>query len=74
MKVSVYHFCFKFHIDFIIRSCQIAPNQFIQSHTILKTLAQKRFEEPVLILGGQLDAAQKVAEEFVICNRGLAQV
>lgn len=37
----------------------------VQSHTVLRSLAHKYADEPVLVLGGINDAVRKVAEERV---------
>ncbi|KAF5351899.1 hypothetical protein D9756_007478 [Leucocoprinus leucothites] len=42
----------------------IDNDQYIQAHTILKTLAHKYDKEPVLILGGRLDTLRKVAQDY----------
>ncbi|TFK18971.1 HAD-superfamily hydrolase [Coprinopsis marcescibilis] len=38
--------------------------QYIQAHTVIKKYAQQYAEEPVLVLGGKLDAVRKVAENY----------
>jgi ribonucleotide monophosphatase NagD (HAD superfamily) len=58
-------------MKFILTPYQIAPDQIIQSHTVLRQLGKEYFDKPVLILGGELDAARKVAEGFMILNHGL---
>ncbi|CCM05686.1 uncharacterized protein FIBRA_07917 [Fibroporia radiculosa] len=46
----------------------IHPLQFIQSHTILKTVAQDYADRPVLVLGGRNGEVRKVAEEYGFKN------
>ena len=41
---------------------QIKPSQLIQAHTILKSVAHKYAESPVLVIGGKYDVLRKVAE------------
>lgn len=41
----------------------------MQSHTILKTIAKKYANRPVLVLGGRTDEVRKVAEG---CNMYLS--
>ena len=41
---------------------QIRPSQFIQAHTVLKTVVNKYADTPVLVLGGRNDDIRKVAE------------
>lgn len=41
---------------------QIHAQQFIQSHTILNSLAHTFADTPTLVLGGRGDAVRKVAE------------
>ncbi|KAF8070355.1 HAD-like domain-containing protein [Lyophyllum atratum] len=43
---------------------QINPSQYVQAHTILKTLTHKYSDKAVLVLGGKLDSARKAAEEY----------
>ncbi|KAH7920693.1 HAD-superfamily hydrolase [Leucogyrophana mollusca] len=43
---------------------QIDPAQYIQAHTILKTVAHKYADVPVLVLGGKGDTVRKVAEGY----------
>ncbi|KAF9453937.1 HAD-superfamily hydrolase [Macrolepiota fuliginosa MF-IS2] len=43
---------------------QIEEDQYIQAHTVLKTLAHKYAKKPVLIFGGRLDALRKVAQSY----------
>lgn len=42
----------------------IRANQMVQSHTVLRSLAHKYAEEPVLVLGGINDSVRKVAEGY----------
>ncbi|KAF8629173.1 hypothetical protein AX17_005758 [Amanita inopinata Kibby_2008] len=42
----------------------ISPSQYIQAHTILKKKNDRYADKPVLVLGGQLDAARRVAEDY----------
>ena len=44
---------------------QIKPSQFIQAHTVLKTVVDKYADAPVLVLGGRNDDLRKVAEGHV---------
>ncbi|KAJ3568445.1 hypothetical protein NP233_g5708 [Leucocoprinus birnbaumii] len=44
----------------------IDSDQYIQAHTILKTLAHKYAKDPVLILGGRLDTLRKVAQDYML--------
>lgn len=41
---------------------KIKSSQFIQAHTILKSVAHKYADLPVLVLGGKYDVLRKVAE------------
>ena len=41
---------------------QIHPTQYIQAHTVLKTVVDKYADVPVLVLGGRNDDVRKVAE------------
>lgn len=43
---------------------QIDVSQYIQAHTILKTLAKTYADQPVLVLGGKANQVQQVAEEY----------
>jgi len=43
---------------------QIGPKQCIQAHTILRKISHKYSEQPVLVLGGQLDAVRQVANDY----------
>ncbi|KAI0733118.1 HAD-like domain-containing protein [Fomitopsis betulina] len=43
---------------------KIDAKQFIQSHTIIKTIAKKYANRPVLVLGGRHDEVRKVAEGY----------
>ncbi|KAF7796076.1 hypothetical protein EIP86_007247 [Pleurotus ostreatoroseus] len=43
---------------------EIKPSQFIQAHTVLKTVVDKYADEPVLVLGGRNDDLRKVAEGY----------
>ncbi|RDB24812.1 putative CDP-alcohol phosphatidyltransferase class-I family protein C22A12.08c [Hypsizygus marmoreus] len=43
---------------------KISPSQYVQAHTILKSLSHKYADEPVLVLGGKLDAVRRVAEDY----------
>ncbi|KAF5385856.1 hypothetical protein D9615_002350 [Tricholomella constricta] len=43
---------------------QISSSQYIQAHTILRNLSQKYSDQPVLVLGGKLDAVRQVAEGY----------
>ncbi|KAJ7647569.1 HAD-like domain-containing protein [Roridomyces roridus] len=43
---------------------EIRPTQYIQAHTILKTLSSKYEDTPVLVLGGKLDQVRKVAIDY----------
>ncbi|KAJ7287762.1 HAD-like domain-containing protein [Mycena rebaudengoi] len=47
---------------------KIWPNQYIQAHTILKSLAHKYADVPVLVLGGKLDEVRQVAIEYGFNN------
>ncbi|PFH52060.1 hypothetical protein AMATHDRAFT_2543 [Amanita thiersii Skay4041] len=42
----------------------ISTKQCIQAHTVLKELSHKYADKPVLVLGGKLDAARRVAEDY----------
>lgn len=42
----------------------VHPSQMVQSHTVLRSLAHKYADEPVLVLGGINDAVRKVAEGY----------
>ncbi|KAJ7690656.1 HAD-like domain-containing protein, partial [Mycena rosella] len=43
---------------------EIRASQYIQSHTILKTLSHKYTNTPVLVLGGKLDQVRQVAADY----------
>lgn len=43
---------------------QIHPDQFIQSHTVLKSIVHNYVDVPVLVLGGQGDTLRRVAEGY----------
>ncbi|KAI0633736.1 HAD hydrolase [Trametes polyzona] len=43
---------------------ELASNQILQAHTILKSVAHKYADKPVLVLGGRNDDVRKVAEEY----------
>ncbi|KAJ7782825.1 hypothetical protein B0H16DRAFT_1658306 [Mycena metata] len=43
---------------------EIHPHQYIQAHTILKTLSHKYTDAPVLVLGGKLDQVRQVAAGY----------
>ncbi|KAJ3534081.1 hypothetical protein NM688_g7188 [Phlebia brevispora] len=43
---------------------EIRPSQFIQAHTVLKTVVHKYADHPVLVLGGRNDDIRKVAERY----------
>ncbi|RPD54179.1 HAD hydrolase [Lentinus tigrinus ALCF2SS1-7] len=43
---------------------QIHSNQIVQAHTILKSVAHKYADKPVLVLGGLNDVVRKVAESY----------
>ncbi|KAH7888320.1 HAD hydrolase [Phlebopus sp. FC_14] len=43
---------------------QIDPEQYIQAHTILKSVVHKYADLPVLVLGGRCDTLRKVAEGY----------
>ncbi|GJE96802.1 HAD-superfamily hydrolase [Phanerochaete sordida] len=43
---------------------EIKPTQYIQAHTILKTVVEKYANKPVLVLGGRNDDVRKVAEGY----------
>ncbi|TFY68676.1 hypothetical protein EVJ58_g861 [Rhodofomes roseus] len=43
---------------------EIGEKQFVQSHTILKTIVDKYANLPVLVLGGRNDEVRKVAEGY----------
>ncbi|KAI0075369.1 HAD-superfamily hydrolase [Panus rudis PR-1116 ss-1] len=43
---------------------EIKPSQYIQAHTILKSVVEKYADEPVLVLGGVNDTIRKVAEGY----------
>ncbi|KAG6812540.1 hypothetical protein H0H92_002309 [Tricholoma furcatifolium] len=42
----------------------IDPSQYIQAHTILKTLSHKYSDKAVLVLGGKFDTVRKVARSY----------
>lgn len=44
---------------------QIPPTQFIQAHTVLKSLGKDYLDEPVMVLGGKRDVVRKVAQKRV---------
>ncbi|KIJ67500.1 hypothetical protein HYDPIDRAFT_84195 [Hydnomerulius pinastri MD-312] len=43
---------------------QIDPEQYIQAHTVLKSVVQQYVECPVLVLGGRGDTLRKVAQGY----------
>lgn len=43
---------------------QIHPDQFIQAHTVLKSVVHKYADMPVLVLGGKGDTLRRVAEGY----------
>lgn len=43
---------------------KIDPHQFVQSHTILKSVVHRYTDSPVLVLGGRNDDVRKVAEGY----------
>ncbi|KAG1742113.1 HAD-like domain-containing protein [Suillus lakei] len=43
---------------------QINPDQFIQAHTVLKSVVHKYADVPVLVLGGKGDTLRRVAEGY----------
>lgn len=43
---------------------QIKPTQYIQAHTVLKTVVDKYADAPVLVLGGRNDDVRRVAEAY----------
>ncbi|KAF7301257.1 hypothetical protein MIND_00690500 [Mycena indigotica] len=43
---------------------KIEPEQYIQAHTVLKTLSHKYHDSPVLVLGGKLDQVRQVAIDY----------
>ncbi|KZT20001.1 HAD-superfamily hydrolase [Neolentinus lepideus HHB14362 ss-1] len=43
---------------------EIKPTQYIQAHTVLKSVVHKYAKEPVLVLGGKRDQVRKVAEGY----------
>ncbi|KAI0744857.1 HAD hydrolase [Earliella scabrosa] len=45
-------------------SVEIHSNQIVQAHTILKSVAHKYVDKPVLVLGGRNDVIRKVAEGY----------
>lgn len=45
-------------------SRQIRPSQYIQAHTIVKSLVPKYADSDILVLGGKFDAIRKVAEGY----------
>lgn len=47
---------------------QIHSKQIVQAHTILKSVAHKYADKPVLVLGGRNDVVRKVAEGLVLDN------
>ncbi|KZT56641.1 HAD-superfamily hydrolase [Calocera cornea HHB12733] len=42
----------------------LSERQLVQAHTILKTATEEYGDEPVLVLGGELDACRKIAESY----------
>ncbi|KAI0344295.1 HAD-superfamily hydrolase [Trametopsis cervina] len=42
----------------------IGPSQYVQAHTVLKSVVHKYADEPVLVLGGRNDVVRKVAEGY----------
>ncbi|KDQ62256.1 hypothetical protein JAAARDRAFT_30147 [Jaapia argillacea MUCL 33604] len=42
----------------------IKPTQFIQAHTILKSIVEEYAETPVLVLGGKYDMVRRVAKGY----------
>lgn len=48
---------------YIGNSLQVSVNQFMQAHTILKSIAHEYADKPILALGGRPGAIPRVAEE-----------
>jgi ribonucleotide monophosphatase NagD (HAD superfamily) len=46
-----------------LKENQILPSQYIQAHTILKSVAHKYENQPVLVLGGRPGVCRRVAQE-----------
>ncbi|OJA10508.1 hypothetical protein AZE42_01703 [Rhizopogon vesiculosus] len=44
--------------------CDIHPEQFIQAHTVLKSVVNKYADQPVLVLGGKGNTLRTVAEGY----------
>ncbi|KAK7057445.1 HAD-like domain-containing protein [Favolaschia claudopus] len=42
----------------------IHPRQYVQAHTILKSMAHKFANEPVLVLGGKFDQVRRAAQNY----------
>lgn len=40
--------------------CQVSPTQYIQSHTVLKSISGEYTDKPVLVLGGKGDVIRQV--------------
>lgn len=52
------------HLDSDIELRQIKLHQFMQAHTVLKSIADEYVDKPVLVLGGKPGAVPAVAKEY----------
>lgn len=48
------------------RIYQISMPQFMQAHTVLKTIVDQFADKPILVLGGRPGAVPEVAKEWVM--------
>ncbi len=61
-QVSPFSSCFVQELNW----CQISTSQFMQAHTVLKSIVHEYTDKPVLVLGGRPGAVPRVAAEYVI--------
>lgn len=52
------------NLDLDIELRQIKLHQFMQAHTVLKSIADEYVDKPVLVLGGKPGAVPAVAKEY----------
>lgn len=52
------------NLDLDIELRQIKLHQFMQAHTVLKSITDEYVDKPVLVLGGKPGAVPAVAKEY----------